>query len=119
MNIHLQISENPSQQSGAAIKLSGYYTGNKKNEIHAILLILFKFLLKHTTINVFCRLKFVLQKQINTVVQYITEAQAQGAETLLENDDDHGIELSNVDNMNFGSDACSDTLRFRHTYIFP
>lgn len=30
MNIHLQISENPSQQSGAAIKLSGYYTGNKK-----------------------------------------------------------------------------------------
>lgn len=91
----------------------------KKNEIHAILLILFKFLLKHITINVFCRLKFVLQKQINTVVQYITEAQAQGAETLLENDDDHGIELSNVDNMNFGSDACSDTLRFRHTYIFP
>lgn len=54
MNIHLQISENPSQQSGAAIKLSGYYTGNKKNEIHAILLILFKFLLKHITINVFC-----------------------------------------------------------------
>ncbi|KAL7144019.1 hypothetical protein ABFS83_08G230600 [Erythranthe nasuta] len=50
-------------------------------------------------------------QQINTVVQYITEAQAQGAETLLENDDDHGIELSNMDNMNFGSDECSGTLR--------
>ncbi|KAL6576042.1 hypothetical protein OROHE_000513 [Orobanche hederae] len=64
----------PPQQSGAAIKLSGYHT----------------------------------------VVQYITEAQAQGGDDpLLENDDDHGIQLNNVDYMNFGSDACSDTLRKR------
>lgn len=55
-----------------------------------------------------------MQKQINTVVQYITEAQAHGAEPLPENDDEHGIELSNVDHMNFGSDACSGTLRFGH-----
>ncbi|KAK6150454.1 hypothetical protein DH2020_015386 [Rehmannia glutinosa] len=49
-------------------------------------------------------------QQINTVVQYITEAEA-GGDPLLENDDDHGIELSNVDHLNFGSDACSATLR--------
>ncbi|KAK6150449.1 hypothetical protein DH2020_015381 [Rehmannia glutinosa] len=46
----------------------------------------------------------------HTVVQYITEAEA-GGDPLLENDDDHGIELSNVDHLNFGSDACSATLR--------
>ncbi|KAL8472051.1 hypothetical protein ACS0TY_028689 [Phlomoides rotata] len=50
-------------------------------------------------------------QQINTVVQYITEAQAHGAEPLLENDDEHGIELSNVDHLNFGSDASSAPLR--------
>ncbi|KAL3613791.1 hypothetical protein CASFOL_041865 [Castilleja foliolosa] len=51
----------------------------------------------------------------NTVVQYITEAQTQGDNNpLLENDDDHGIDISNVDHMNFGSsDACSGTLRKR------
>ncbi|GER48969.1 mads box protein [Striga asiatica] len=49
-------------------------------------------------------------QQINTVVQYITEAQAAN-DPLLENDDDHGLDLSNVDHMNFGSDACSGTLR--------
>lgn len=50
-------------------------------------------------------------QQINTVVQYITEAQAHGAKPLLENDDEQGIELSNMEQMNFGSDACSGTLR--------
>ncbi|KAH6803856.1 hypothetical protein C2S51_032103 [Perilla frutescens var. frutescens] len=50
-------------------------------------------------------------QQINTVVQYITEAQAHGAKSLLENDDEQGIELSNIEQMNFGSDACSGTLR--------
>lgn len=52
------------------------------------------------------------QKQINTVVQYITEAQAHGTESLLENGDEHGIELSNGDHLNFGSDASSANLRF-------
>lgn len=50
-------------------------------------------------------------QQINTVVQYITEAQAHGAKPLLENDDERGLDLSNIEHMNFGSDACSGTLR--------
>ncbi|KAL6552181.1 hypothetical protein OROGR_008335 [Orobanche gracilis] len=53
----------PPQQSGAAIKLSGYHTAQG------------------------------------------------GDDPLLENDDDHGIQLSNVDYMNFGSDECSGTMR--------
>lgn len=54
------------------------------------------------------------------MVQYITEAQAHGAKPLLENDDDQGIELSNIEHMNFGSDACSGTLRFvNFDFFFP
>lgn len=49
------------------------------------------------------------------MVQYITEAQAHGAKPLLENDDEHGIDLSNIEHMNFGSDACSGTLRFANS----
>ncbi|XP_057786076.1 agamous-like MADS-box protein AGL104 [Salvia miltiorrhiza] len=50
-------------------------------------------------------------REINTVVQYLTEAQTHGAKPLLENEDDQGIELSNIEHVNFGSDACSANLR--------
>ncbi|XP_047945297.1 agamous-like MADS-box protein AGL66 [Salvia hispanica] len=50
-------------------------------------------------------------QQINTVVQYITEAHTNGAKPLLENDDDQGMELANIEHINFGLDACSATLR--------
>ena len=55
-----------------------------------------------------------MQKQINTVVQYITEAHTNGAKPLLENDDDQGMELANIEHINFGLDACSATLRYKH-----
>ncbi|PIN14482.1 MADS box transcription factor [Handroanthus impetiginosus] len=48
-------------------------------------------------------------QQINTVVQYITEAQVVG------NEGDHGIELGNGDHMTIGSDASSLNIRERST----
>ncbi|KAL0461220.1 UNVERIFIED_CONTAM: Agamous-like MADS-box protein [Sesamum latifolium] len=53
-------------------------------------------------------------QQINTVVQYITEAQVlAGAQPSLENEEDHGIEIGTGDNMNIGSDASSVSIRER------
>ncbi|XP_011097601.1 agamous-like MADS-box protein AGL66 [Sesamum indicum] len=53
-------------------------------------------------------------QQINTVVQYITEAQVlAAAQPSLENEEDHGIEIGTGDNMNIGSDASSVSIRER------
>ncbi|KAG8373335.1 hypothetical protein BUALT_Bualt11G0013500 [Buddleja alternifolia] len=52
-------------------------------------------------------------QQINTVVQYITEAQVLGATHSLENEENHGIVLTNGDHMNIGSDASSFNIRER------
>ncbi|KAL0431990.1 UNVERIFIED_CONTAM: Agamous-like MADS-box protein [Sesamum radiatum] len=53
-------------------------------------------------------------QQINTVVQYITEAQVlAGAQPSLENEEDHGIEIGTGDNMNIGSEASSVSIRER------